>query len=230
MTSAPGDRRGRRRPIGADPASRPAGRAREADPDADPLAVAREIALRALTVRARSRSELADILARKRVPAEVAEELLERFEELRLVDDRDFSRQWVAGQERRLRSTRALGGELRRKGVDTEIVAETLAEVDPETDETVARTLVAKRLPSLRGLDKTVRYRRLAGLLARRGFSAAVVARVVREALAGEADAGAGDGVPEPWIDAEALPEDVGWDAASSGDRAEGPGVGPGGI
>ncbi|QLQ15593.1 MAG: RecX family transcriptional regulator [Micropruina sp.] len=95
-------------PGGADP--------RSLDPDADPQAVAREIALRALTVRARSRAELAAILARKRVPAEVAAELLERFARLRLVDDRDFARQWLAGQERRQRSSRALSGELRRKG------------------------------------------------------------------------------------------------------------------
>lgn len=164
-------------PDGADP--------RSLDPDADPQAVAREIALRALTVRARSRAELAAILARKRVPAEVAAELLERFAELRLVDDRDFARQWLAGRERRQRSSRALSGELRRKGVEAEVVTEAVAELDPDVDEAVARRLVAKKLPSLRGLDRSVQYRRLAGLLGRRGFPPGVVARVVREALAG---------------------------------------------
>ena len=49
-------------------------------PDADPEAVARKILLDQLTGQARSRKELADKLATKNVPAEVAGPLLDRFE------------------------------------------------------------------------------------------------------------------------------------------------------
>ena len=44
---------------------------------------------------ARSRSELSTKLARKGVPAEVAARLLDRFEEVGLVDDQAFARSWV---------------------------------------------------------------------------------------------------------------------------------------
>ncbi len=85
----------------------------------DPYKVAREIALRQLTVRARTRVELARVLARKQVPEDVAESVLDRFTEVGLVDDAAFARDWVA-----LRATstaqepRVLLGELAEKGVD----------------------------------------------------------------------------------------------------------------
>ena len=62
-----------------------------ADPDADPYAVARTIVLDQLTVRARSRAELATTLARRGVPDDVAVSVLDRMEEVRLVDDAAFT-------------------------------------------------------------------------------------------------------------------------------------------
>ncbi len=64
-------------------------------PDADQESVARKILLDQLTGQPRSRSELATKLARKQVPAEVAERMLDRFEEVGLVDDAAFARDWV---------------------------------------------------------------------------------------------------------------------------------------
>ena len=69
-------------------------------PDADPEAVARKILLDQLTGQARSRKELADKLASKNVPDEVATALLDRFEEVGLVDDEAFARSWVADRQR----------------------------------------------------------------------------------------------------------------------------------
>src|SRR6185312_15430154 len=57
------------------------------EPDADPVAVAREICLRLLTERARTRQELAQALARKGVPADAAAAALDRFDEVGLIDD-----------------------------------------------------------------------------------------------------------------------------------------------
>ena len=56
-------------------------------PDADAESVARTILLDALTGQARSRHELRDKLAKKQVPDELAERLLDRFTEVGLVDD-----------------------------------------------------------------------------------------------------------------------------------------------
>ncbi len=166
---------------------------RDEGPPADPVAVAREIALRQLTVRARTRSELERAMASRGVPPEAAEQVLERFTELHLVDDADFARSWAASAERRLRSTRVVAQELRTKGVDAETISATLAEVSPDADYRSALALGRKKAGSLRGLDRQVGYRRLAGALARRGFSSDVVRRVVAEVLDGTlGDDGAG--------------------------------------
>ena len=61
----------------------------------DPEAVARKILLDQLTGRARSRSDLAARLAQRDVPDEIAARLLDRFEEVGLVDDAAFARGWV---------------------------------------------------------------------------------------------------------------------------------------
>ena len=157
-------------------------------PDADPIAVAREIALRQLTVRARSRAELARALARKHVPEDVAETVLDRLEEVGLIDDAVFARDWLAAGDRRQKGRRALLAELAEKGVDREVAEAAAADLDGDRDYAVARNFAARKAAGLAGLSPQVQYRRLAGALARRGFGSAVVATVTREVLADLAD------------------------------------------
>ena len=153
-------------------------------PDADPESVARTILLDQLTGRARSRHELADKLRQRRVPDEVATRLLDRFTEVGLVDDAAFARQWVeCRQASRGLAKRALADELRRKGVDAEVVREAVDEVDPADEEAAARALVRKKLPSLRRVDRATATRRLAGMLARKGYPAGLALAVVKDEL-----------------------------------------------
>ena len=155
--------------------------------DADPVAVAREIALRQLTVRQRTRAELQAALARKNVPAAAADEVLDRFTEVGLLDDAAFARDWVAAGARRQRGRRVLAQELAQKGVAPELIDEALAGQEPGDDLEVALALARRKAGSLAGLDRQVRYRRLCGVLQRRGFSGAVISDVVRQVL-GEQD------------------------------------------
>ncbi|MBK8446404.1 MAG: regulatory protein RecX [Micropruina sp.] len=150
------------------------------------MAVAREIALRQLSVRDRSRRELEMALAKRHVPAEVAEQVLDRLTEVGLINDSAFAQAWFDTQQRRQRSTRALRHELRSKGIDAEVVEQVASNRADDADLEAARALVAKRAPALQRLPHEVRYRRLAGQLARRGFSSAVVATVLRELPRGD--------------------------------------------
>lgn len=154
------------------------------DPPADPVSVAREMALRQLTVRARTKEELRRSLSKRHVPDEAVIEVVERFQEVGLLDDAAYAREWVASAGRRLRSRRVLGQELAGKGVDRELIDRAMAEVTLEDEYTVALRVAQRRLPGLEGLERPTRYRRLAGALARRGFDAQMVARVVQEVLA----------------------------------------------
>jgi regulatory protein len=155
---------------------------------ADPEAVARTIVLTKLTGQARSRRELEDALDGKGVPSEVAAAVLDRFEAVGLVNDAAFADAWVQSrQSTRGLSRQALQHELRRKGVDDEVIADSLDQIDPEAEVEVARRLVERKLRTSRHLTADARFRRLTGLLARKGYPAAVTFRVVREALAADA-------------------------------------------
>jgi regulatory protein len=153
-------------------------------PDADPESVARTILLDALTGQARSRKELRERLARKAVPAELAERLLDRFTEVGLVDDAAFARSWVETRQRsRGLARRALAQELRRKGVDEETARSALDEVDPEDEEASARELVRKKLRSMQRLDRATATRRLVAMLGRKGYPPGLAFAVVRDEL-----------------------------------------------
>ena len=153
-------------------------------PDADAESVARKILLDQLTGQARSRSELSERLAKKGVPGPVAQRLLDRFEEVGLVDDQAFARAWVQSrQSGKGLARRVLAQELRRKGIDEEVARTALDEVDADDEMETARRLVRRRLRTAGGLDRDAAVRRLSGMLARKGYPASVCYRVVREEL-----------------------------------------------
>jgi len=145
---------------------------------------ARTILLRRLEDQPRSRAELAESLAKKNVPAEITVALLDRFEEVGLINDAEFARQWIQSRQRtRGLAPRVLAMELRRKGVDDEIISEVLGELDPADAREAAQRLVQKKLRSMASLDDTTRIRRLTSMLARKGYSPQLAFDVVREEL-----------------------------------------------
>ena len=154
-------------------------------PDADPHAVARAIALRQLTLGPRTRAQLADAMARRGVPDDVADAVLDRFEEVSLVDDEEFARQWVQTRHNgRGLARRALAHELTRRGVDGAVVREAVDEIGPDDELAAARALVRRRLPSMAADDPARRTRRLASMLARKGYGSSVAFRAIREETA----------------------------------------------
>jgi regulatory protein len=156
-------------------------------PEADHEAVARKILLDQLTGQARSRKELSDKLASRNVPDEIAIALLDRFEEVGLVDDEAFARSWIASrQPGKGLARRALAQELRRKGIDDEVARDALDEVDPADEEAAARALVRKKLRTLSRVDDTTATRRLVGMLARKGYPSGLAFAVVRDELAAD--------------------------------------------
>lgn len=154
------------------------------DPEPDHESVARKILLDALTGQARSRKELADKLAKKDVPADLAAALLDRFEEVGLVDDEAFARAWIASrQPGKGLARRALAQELRRKGIDDEVARAALDEIDPDDEDAAARALVRKKLRTMRGLERDKATRRLVGMLARKGYGPGMAYAVVKDEL-----------------------------------------------
>ncbi len=176
---APGAVPGRDRPDG-----RSAGPA--AEPPRDESEVAREICLRQLAVRPRTRAELAKALARRGVSDDTAAEVLDRYDDVGIIDDAAFARAWVASRHHgRGLARRALANELRQHGVDADSAGAALEEVDDETEAATARALVDRKLRTIRGEPDAV-FRRLVGMLARKGYPAGVAVGAVKDALAAQ--------------------------------------------
>lgn len=195
MTESPYDRRRRRSsarhrgPEGPAASSSPA-----QDPEPDAREVARAIVLRQLTASAKSRKQLEDKLADRNVPEDVAREVLDRFEEVELVDDAQFAELYVrsrAGSRKLSRS--AIRRELATRGVTGEIAESALEQRTDEDERADAAELVRRKLPAGAELtdraerDKAVR--RLVGMLGRKGYPPGLAFAVVKEEL--EARSGA---------------------------------------
>jgi regulatory protein len=146
--------------------------------------LAREICLRQLAARPRTRAELAQALARRHIDDEVITEVLDRYDEVGIIDDAAFARAWVSSRHTgRGLARRALAGELRQRGVAGDLVGEALGTLDDEQEAATARALVDRKLRTATGPPEAV-FRRLVGMLARKGYPAGLAISAVKDALA----------------------------------------------
>lgn len=171
-----GGRGGRRSAVGR--------RGSEAEALTDPPAAAREICLRLLTARPRTRAELAAALHRHGISDEVAEQVLDRLDEVGLVNDAAFAETFVrSGHVHRGLGSRALSAELRRRGVAAAVARGAVSAVDGDDEEQRARELVRRRLRGSTPCEETTLVRRLVGMLARKGYPEGLSYHVVRDEL-----------------------------------------------
>lgn len=166
-----------------------------ADAEPDPASVARAIVLRQLTSSAKSRLQLSRKLAERNIPEDVAEAVLDRFQEVRLIDDAEFAEMWVRSRSQSRKLARgALRRELADKGIDADTAAAALERLSDADEEAAARQLVERKLRTGTDLsdraerDRTTR--RLASMLARKGYQPAQAFRIVAEVLESSAAAG----------------------------------------
>jgi regulatory protein len=151
----------------------------------DPYDVARDICLRELSFRPRTRAELATTLRKRGVADEVAIAVLDRYDEVGLINDEAFARAWVTSRHHgRGLARRALASELRQRGVDSGVVDTALEDLEPETEAATARVLVERRLRGMASATPDVAFRRLVTMLARKGYPAGVAIGAVKDALA----------------------------------------------
>ncbi|WP_371818304.1 regulatory protein RecX [Pseudarthrobacter sp. C4D7] len=167
------------------------------DAEPDPFTVAQAIVYRQLTAAPKSRLQLARKLAERNIPEHVAEAVLDKFQEVRLINDAEFADMWVRSraQSRKL-AKGALRRELAEKGIDSETAASALEQLTDADEEAAARALVERKLRPWTDLsapgerDKAVR--RLASMLARKGYQPTQAFRIVNEVLASQQDPASG--------------------------------------
>jgi regulatory protein len=130
-----------------------------------------------LAYRPRSGAELKRYLLKRQVSPQVCERVLERLSAAGLLDDEAFARYWVENRETfRPRGRRALRQELRQKGIDDELIAEILNELNEEES---ARRAAMKQAPRYDNLDDGVFRQKMYSFLRRRGFDYEVVRETI---------------------------------------------------
>jgi regulatory protein len=136
-----------------------------------------ESALRLLSYRQRSEAELRDRLVRKRVPANIVGDTIQRLRDAGLLDDTQFAQRWVDDRDQRApRSRRLIAQELRAKGINKETISGATATVD-ELD--AAYRAAERRARSMTSPSHSDFRRRIGDFLIRRGFDYEVVNRTV---------------------------------------------------
>ena len=107
---------------------------------------ARQICLRLLTLEPKTRAQLAGALRRHGIPGHAADDVLDRFTDVGLIDDAAFARAWVESRHHsRGLAGRALTAELKQRGVATTDPRGHRG-LGPEAEADTARRLVAGKL------------------------------------------------------------------------------------
>jgi regulatory protein len=133
----------------------------------------------------KSRAQLEVKLAQRDCPPDVAAAVLDRMTEVGLIDDHAYAQMLVRSQHAgRGLAKRALARELSTKGIDDDLAQEALAAISDADERRRARELVDKKLRAMNGLGIEVQTRRLAGMLARKGYSPNLTYAVIRDAIA----------------------------------------------
>lgn len=133
----------------------------------------------------RTRHQLVTALNRKDVPADIIDAVLARVEEYGYVNDAKFAENYtrsLASSGRKGR--RAIAMDLRRKGVDADLITEATETIDDETEYASVVALARKRLRTAKGVDTRKDDQRIAAYLARRGFNPGDIFRAIAEARA----------------------------------------------
>lgn len=134
-----------------------------------------DAALRLLSYRPRSEAEIRTRLGR-RFEGEIIKRVILHLKARQMIDDAAFAQFWRGNRESfSPRSKRLLRLELRRKGIDPEVIDEVLEGTDDE--ESAYRA--AQRKGRTLGKDYETFRRKLSAFLGRRGFSYGVINRTV---------------------------------------------------
>lgn len=160
--------------------------------EADIFELARNIVLRQLTVSAKSRRQLEDKLAARGIPGSVAESVLNRFEDVGLVNDAQYAQAFVRSRAQSRHMARpALRRELQAKGIASDLAEEALQQRTDDDERQDALALVRRKVSvmysSQQGPMERVTLekltRRLVAMLARKGYAPGVACDVVKQVL-----------------------------------------------
>jgi len=145
---------------------------------------AEKMLLHRLRGRSLSISEARTVLRTTDIDQNEAEEIIERFAELHYIDEEKLGEQIIHSHHERKGLGRAgVQTEMRRRGLDANLIRELLEEL-PDDEAERAIEMAIKRVGQLERFDEQTIDRRLTGFLMRKGYSSGAVRLAVKAALA----------------------------------------------
>jgi regulatory protein len=142
----------------------------------------RAAALRLLAYRARSRQELIERLSRKGFSSSDIDTTISSLEKSGLVDDEKLAPELLRiASERKLLGRTGIAVFMKKRGLDSRLIEESLMSHSSESELRSARALIEKKLRTMDRFSDDQKRKRLWSMLRRRGFSH----DVIRKALPG---------------------------------------------
>ena len=143
-----------------------------------PFAMEKAVAM--LAVRARTVRELRDALAENAYPPATIDRVIERLDDAGYVDDADFAVHWASARAAKGLGSRRIQMELRRKGVDAEVIAQTMDELS-EDEQWNAALSAARKAARGKDLSSPQDRQKVLAALARRGFDFSLARRAMQQ-------------------------------------------------
>ncbi|MFA5088319.1 MAG: regulatory protein RecX [Candidatus Omnitrophota bacterium] len=145
---------------------------------------ARDIVFRLLKIRPRSEAEIRERLRLKEVSDTLSEKTIEYFLKSDLLNDRRFTRMWIASRLAKPLGLRRISQELKRKGIAAELIQEEMKAISADyalSEESVVLSLAQRRFQKYKTVDRQKARRRICEYLARRGFNISAISKAVRD-------------------------------------------------
>lgn len=143
-------------------------------------------AINKLSFRARSKREIEKILQEKGYDGDIIKSTIQKLEKYQYLDDVAFATAFIKDKQNFKKAGKGLlKQELYYKGVDKKIINRLLTEnITDEGEYERALELAQNKNLSFRTKDdKNSRYRKLSGLLARKGYSFDIISKVIKRVL-----------------------------------------------
>ncbi|MBI3617457.1 MAG: regulatory protein RecX [Candidatus Omnitrophica bacterium] len=154
---------------------------KRSSPVKDTVTEAKKYIYRLLKIRFRSEKEVRDKLRKKGFSEPTADEAVGYFKAVGLVDDRQFTRKWIASRLNKPFGIHRIRFELKEKGIAPELMKEDLEQAMSEYSEMdVAVRLAKHQALKHRDIPREKVKQRVYGYLLRRGFNPAIVMKAVQ--------------------------------------------------
>lgn len=146
--------------------------------------LAKQQAFKILASSSKTKKELILKLKQKKFSQEAIDYAMSFVNEYKFIDEEDIAEKLVEGSYKRKKySKRMIASQLRQKGIDSEIIQNSISDIDDDEEFENAMHFAQKKYKSISNKDKETIKRKIGSALTYRGFNYSIIKRVIEEIL-----------------------------------------------